>query len=241
MEPQIPKSELARALVFVTRGNNKTVRYILTNEDYLTLLRAVEFEGEPRDGVAWTLLQRFAFLYPQFRSFTDFIRAYAQPINPLWFPNGVKHVDWVRTLVSKGKTAEAEDEKRRAAKRVQYAATPLEKISSTTKDVVDTVFNLGVSPVPGAVHYRAPTIAAKTVDEAKAARDAFAAKHYLSRPVEYGNVLKHNWFWTSTTSASFRIQTLLAEISDIGRALFIVACYGSLTHFIYQTWKNYHG
>lgn len=233
--------DLARVLVFVTRGNNKTIRYVLTQEDYLTLLQAVEFEGEPRDGVAWTLLQRFAFLYPTFRHLADFIRAYAQPINPVWFSTGKKHLEWMASLNRAGKVDEAASEAKRAKQRVLYANTPVEKISSTTKDVVDTVFNLGITPVPGAVHYRAPTIAAKTVDEAKQARENFAQAHYLSKAVDYGNILKSNWFWTVTTSGGFRVQTVLAEIGAIGQVLLFTLYFGSFGALLYTSWKNYHG
>lgn len=240
METQQSK-DMARALVFVTKGNNKTVRYILTKEDYLTLLQAVEYEGEPRDGVAWTLLQRFAFLYPNFRSLASFIRAYAQPINPLWFPNGRKHLEWMRSLARNNKPGEAVAESKRAQQRELNALTPVEKISSTTKDVVDTVFSIGVSPVPGAVHYRAPTLVTKTVEEAKKARDEFGQSHYLAKPIDYGNIVKSNWFWTTSNSASFRLQTVLAEISTVGQVIFLLLCAGSLGSLLYTSWKNYNG
>lgn len=233
--------ELARALVFVTRGNNKTVRYILTIEDYLDLLRAVEYEGEPRDGVAWTLLQRFAFLYPTYKSLSTFIRAYVQPINPKWFPTGVKHKAWVKKLETAGKLAEAQDEIKRAARRVHYAKTPIEKISPTSKDVVETVFAIGKSPVLGAVHYRAPTIVAKSVEEATQARDKFGKENYLAKPVDYGNILKHNWFWSSSGSSGFRIQSVLAPHSAISKLVMMLIMVGGLGNLLFYTWKNYHG
>jgi len=43
-----------------------------------------------REGLAvmWTMINRFAMLYPRFRSFTAMIRGYSQPINPDWMNGG---------------------------------------------------------------------------------------------------------------------------------------------------------
>lgn len=238
MAEQNQAKRLAPTLIFKTRGNNKTIRYVLSNEDYLTLLRAVEFEGEPRDGVAWTLLQRFAYVYPIYHSLSNFVEAYAQPINPQWFPNGKKHLEWVKKLSSTGKTAEALDEQRRAKLRIYYAATPINNISQKTKDVLETVFAISNSPVPGSVHYRAPTISTKDTDEAKKARTEFASKHQLPRIIDYGNILNNNWFFGESKSASFSIRALLTEVSNIGNIALILLFTSGISGLIYQLWKN---
>lgn len=40
--------------------------------------------------VMWTMINRFAFLWPRFKSFTTMIRGYSQPINPAWMNGGSK-------------------------------------------------------------------------------------------------------------------------------------------------------
>lgn len=227
---------LQRTLRFVTQGNNKRIDYVLTLEDYVVLSRAVEYEGEPRDGVAWTLLQRFAFLYPTYKSLATFIRAYAQPINPDWFPTGSKHKDWIDKLVAAGKYNEADDERKRAAKRANFANTPLSKISKPTRDIIDYLFLSGQSPIPGSIHYRAPTVETASVPEAEKAREAFARKYQLPRIIDYGNPTKHNWFFGSSKSASFRMVAMLNQ-STLVHAAVALAYTSGLAHMLYQLTK----
>ena len=63
-------------------------------DDALWLARAVEREGAPRDLVAQTLVNRWAWLADQapgmYPRLQDLVRAYAQPVNPAWFPGGSK-------------------------------------------------------------------------------------------------------------------------------------------------------
>jgi hypothetical protein len=65
--------------------------YRVMPSDRLWFLRAVQAESNKADDrrkVAQTLLNRFAFLKSQgvsaYPTLTAFVRAYAQPINPLW-------------------------------------------------------------------------------------------------------------------------------------------------------------
>lgn len=227
-------SAYVRTIAFSTLGNNQKKEYVLSNEDYLTLLRAVEFEGEPRDAVAWTLLQRFAFIYPQYDTLTKFIQAYAQPINPRWFPTGDLHKARVHKLTEAKRVQEVEDELKRASRRVHYGTTPIEKISRATRDVVDPIFLGGASPVPGAVHYRAPTVDTKSAEEARIARDEFAKKYQLQRVIEYGDPTKQNWFFGQARSIDFTIRTLLASASSVGNAIFFLACTGATVNLMYR-------
>lgn len=201
------EKSLTRTITFKTQGNHKTVVYKLCDEDHLVLSRAVEFEGEQRDGVAWTLLQRFAYIYPQYESLATFIRTYAQPINPSWFPNGVKHLNWLNILIREGKLSEAADEDKQAMRRLTYSKTSLTEISKPTRDTIDFVFSSS-SPIPGSVHYRAPTISTDLVDIASLARQEFARKHYLAKPIDYGNITKDNWFFAASSSINFNIQAI---------------------------------
>lgn len=227
-------SAYVRTIAFSTLGNNQKKDYALNNEDYLALLRAVEFEGEPREAVAWTLLQRFAYIYPQYKSLAKFIQAYAQPINPRWFVSGDLHKARYAKLIKANLIDEASDELQRAKRREVYASTPIEKISRATRDVVDPIFLGGPSPVPGAVHYRAPTVNTKSVEEAKQARNQFAEKYQLQRVIEYGDPTRQNWFFGQARSIDFRIRTLLASVGTVGSALFFIAVTGATANLIYR-------
>ena len=198
---------LTRTITFKTQGNHKSVVYKLCDEDHLVLSRAVEFEGEQRDGIAWTLLQRFAYIYPQYESLATLIRTYSQPINPSWFPNGVKHLNWLNLLIREGKLNEAAIEDKQAMKRLTYSKTSLTEISKPTRDTIDFVFS-SISPIPGSVHYRAPTVSTDSIDIAHTARNDFARKHYLAKPIDYGSITKDNWFFAASSSINFNIKAI---------------------------------
>ena len=80
--PPTPRPTFQRVIKFTDRRTKAQVEYELSSEDYVTLARALEYEGPPEYAVAWTLIQRFAFLYPMYPTLDRFIKAYAQPINP---------------------------------------------------------------------------------------------------------------------------------------------------------------
>ncbi len=75
---------MTHALAF--RGGS----YTPTQADKLWLSRAVEAEGPVRLQVARALVNLFALLRSKgdMRSLADVVRAYAQPVNPRWFPTG---------------------------------------------------------------------------------------------------------------------------------------------------------
>lgn len=65
--------------------------YLPTDEDRLWLLRAVQVEGPPQLMVARALVNGFCWARARRRyggTLTTWIRAYAQPVNPRWFPEG---------------------------------------------------------------------------------------------------------------------------------------------------------
>lgn len=82
-------------IVYIHTGNS--LPYEVTELDRLWLLRAVEAEGEPREYVARALINLFAWARENGKaigeSLTKTVRAYAQPVNPDWFPGGAK-VPW---------------------------------------------------------------------------------------------------------------------------------------------------
>lgn len=128
----------------------------LTPDDVLTLARAVEVEGYPGSGVAWTLLQRAAWLRTQGQNVSvgQLVRSYAQPINPAWFVGGEKHAAEVQRLENLGDTAGVAAERARALTRPDKARRPWGELSTETHGVIrDILFNRSKSPVIGAVHY----------------------------------------------------------------------------------------
>jgi len=84
----LQSAQPSRTLIVTPAG--KKLRW--DDEDRLWLLRAVEAEGPPRDLVAQTLVNRWAWLSDttpgRFFYLRELVRAYAQPVNPAWFPDG---------------------------------------------------------------------------------------------------------------------------------------------------------
>lgn len=90
--------------------------YAVRASDLLWLLRAVEVEGPDREEVAAVLLNGFTWARATkaYRgTLTDWIRAYAQPVNPRWYPDG----DLFRAALEKAPAAQHEALTRRAKMR----------------------------------------------------------------------------------------------------------------------------
>lgn len=130
--------------------------------DVLTLARAVDAEGYPKLAVAWTLLQRAAWVNSQQgpKTLSQVVTSYAQPLNPAWFPEGEKHQAEVARLKRLGDEAGAQKEVKRAWSRKLKATKTWEALSPETREVVSSVLaGHAPSPVPEATHYwasRAP-------------------------------------------------------------------------------------
>jgi hypothetical protein len=204
--------------MLVISKSGRQSRYAVTGEDYLTLLRAVDREGPPKLGVAWTLLQRFGMLYPLYSNLGTFIQAYAQPINPLWFPLGPRHIAEVKRLGTD--LAAIAKENQQAVLREKWAAVPYEAISADTKGVVASIFAGSPSPIPTSSHYAAP-IVRTSVDAAVASRAAFAAKRNYEA-LELGDPTRSNWFYAEAVMsgvevlATYGAATLAAAWLAIG-------------------------
>jgi hypothetical protein len=195
----------SKRILWTTRGNNKPVKYTLTDIDYLTFVRAIEREGSPKFYVAWTLIQRFAWAYPAHREFAVFVQQYAQSINPRWFITGDLHVQWVEKLRRAGNHSEADSEIARANKRLEYATTPIECLTPSTIEAVRDAFKQP-SPILGSVHYRVPNVRTNNPSVAKEARAIFADRNQL-RAIDIGDATKDNWFFTVVNSVAFQVIT----------------------------------
>ena len=186
-----------------TNANGSHV-YQVTPEDRLTLIRAVWREGRPQDAVTFTLLQRFTYIYPTYRSLTDFIKAYAQPINPRWFPTGDKHLSAIAALKSKKKTSEVKAQiaqlETRARVRPVYAATPESEIPKGIIDLVDSILVGNIkSPVPSAIYFiGSRAISSDDQQTAKRKAESYASKGNFGDvvPTSAGYGPGVNWFFT---------------------------------------------
>jgi hypothetical protein len=137
----------------------------ITVDDIITLARAIQFEGPPSSSVAWTLIQRAAWLWTNGTQIGlgPLVEQYAQPINPAWFPTGAKHLAEVDRLTKAGDSAGAAAEQKKAQTRVAKANTRWSQLSQATQDLVGRILaGESTSPLTGSVHYwmtRGPTFA----------------------------------------------------------------------------------
>ena len=187
---------------------NQVHEYAATNDDALWLARAVAHEGSPHDAVAWALVQRFALLYPTYPTVAELVKAYAQPINPRWFPDGDLHAKRLKQLASDPK--KQADEIARARRREQYAQTPWDSIPAAARTAaLEALEAHGDSPVPGAVHYRASTAPeGSTKKQAYARAQQYAANRpdlaaVVRIPQGYGRGV--NWFFMAPSSQTLRL------------------------------------
>lgn len=130
--------------------------YRVTPSDRLWLLRAVQAESNKADDrhrVAQTLLNRFVFLknrgstaYP---TFTKFVRAYAQPINPKWESQSTS-----KCRANPRRCTDAMIAKRRAAR-------TRGSFDDSTVAAVNEALSRGMTAVDRtSVHYAAPGVSA---------------------------------------------------------------------------------
>lgn len=141
-------------------------------DDRLWLLRAVEAEGPPQDLVAQTLVNRWAFLWDttpaKYTRLYEYVRAYAQPVNPAWFPDGRLHLQALAKLADAEKPAAiARAEKRRDVHSTRTQFSP------ATTVAVDQALRGPVTIPAGALHYAA----ASTPSQMPVLVPAESAKH----------------------------------------------------------------
>lgn len=120
-------------------------------QDQLWLLRAVEAEGAPREMVAQALVNRWAYLvdhgYAQhFPTLASLVRAYAQPVNPRWYPGGDLHTG----ALERGQDTEARARTRRDVHSTRSA------FAASTRAAVRRAMLGQLTLPPGVVHYSVP-------------------------------------------------------------------------------------
>ena len=187
------------------QARGKQHEYEETDEDRSTLARAVAREGKPPQAVAFALVQRFAMLRSDWPTLANLVRAYAQPINPRWFPHGDLHLRKIRRL--EGDAQAIADERRRAENRQRYAVQPWDELPDWARRATLQAIDGDGNPAPGAVHFAA-SFAPRGADEqaAKRAAHRYAAQRNMTVvPVRGGFRRGVNWFFTVPGAAGLRI------------------------------------
>jgi len=141
---------------FVWEWKGQRFSLPFSKDDILTLARAVNEEGYPKEGVAWALIQRAAWLHSHGVSISlgRLVQQYAQPINPAWFPTGSKHLAEMDRLARLGDSAGQAAETARAYARIAKANKPWDELAPDTRALIDKLLNgKSFSPVKGAIHY----------------------------------------------------------------------------------------
>lgn len=135
--------------------------YRLTDEDVFWAAKMAAFEGDPAE-VLWTMTQRFAQATHPWNSFTEFIQAFSQPINPKWQRTGV-----FCQPGGKGYRTRACEENR-LARRDRVAAMDWSELEALKPTAVAYTLTWAKgrlpNPVPGAINFAAPSVAQRYLD-----------------------------------------------------------------------------
>ena len=174
-------------------------RYQLTPEDVLWTARAVVYEGgEPAD-VLWTLAQRFVMQRRTYPTYTAFVRAFSQPVNPAWARDG----EFCRPGGPYRKTAYCEESKL-ARRDEAIHATWTDLAAKDAGAVEDTLLWANAAlpnPLPRATNFAAP-------DEAAS---------YLAR-VPGAKLLakRHNWYIAESWSRGWHPDYVMMRSAASG-------------------------
>jgi hypothetical protein len=191
-------------------AKGKEFSYLITPKDRHTLLLSCAYEGKPQIAVCWTLIQRFAFLYPRYKTLDSFLAAYVQPINPAWMINGLKHLAYIERLKQQYKGKELENQiiqaTKRAQKRKEFAESTI--TNKTYILIVDDILNGKIpSPNTSTQHYCASF--AKSTDSYDVAFKK-ATEFGLKRNMIFVDIKESilpgtNWFFATKSSSNFKV------------------------------------
>lgn len=154
-----------------------------TAADALWLSRAVEREGEPRDWVAQALVNRWALLKDQggagYPTLASFVRAYAQPVNPRWFPEGDLHLAQLDAHASRGPAHRADMIARAERRRDEHSTRRI--FHPLTQAAVARALQGPITLPPGVTEYAADTASARqrhgAPSHARPGKNAFWSPH----------------------------------------------------------------
>ena len=175
-----------------------------TDGDALWLRRAVEREGEPKALVAQALVNRWAMLQDRpagasYPTLTSFVRAYAQPVNPRWFPAGDLHQAQLEAHAPRGAAHRADMIARAEARRDDYSARKI--FRDETNQAARPALEGPVTLPAGVTDYAADSSSARATHGAP----------YRSQPGE-------NAFWIHSPGVLYSIAPNHPTLST-GRAL----------------------
>lgn len=179
-------------------------KYAVTSNDKLWLLRAVAAEGAPENYVAQTLVNGFiwardAVRYPG--TLADWVRIYAQPVNPAWFVSGAKH----RERMSQLTDDKARARELSAAHAREYAHSVRNVFSAKVHDAVEQALRL-------------PPAFPDATDYAAAWHDASKRGYQARTPAVAGT----NRLWARGPAVGFQGYTVLAAGPAVGLVLLLV-------------------
>lgn len=164
--------------------------YQLTSEDVLWTARSTQFEGGTNPAATlWTHGQKFA-AYSTRPTFTDFIRAYSQPINPRWDePTDEMCIE------SPSRCSAAAIERRRRARMITW-----EEINPRIRDLTLRWATARLpNPVPRAVEFANPEV----------------SMSFLRRNAGSEVVLKSgNWYIATRSSKEWPIDYVKMRLGD---------------------------
>jgi hypothetical protein len=219
--------------LLIERGGDH-YEYTISNKDKLDLTRAVAKEGKQPEAVTWALLQRFAWLYPTFSTLSDLVKAYAQPINPRWFPNGDKHIGYLAYLKKINANTDAIRRNEQLAKnRVLNSTATYDDISPKYIRLVDDVLGGKIkNSIPGGVHYIASQVSPNTSEAtAKATQQSFiAGRPDLKSALIIDSLTSgNNWFFDVEGSKNMNLTLMRIDNQNENTAAAIYLLFGVAT------------
>lgn len=206
--------------------------YALTDQDVLWATRMVAFEGgsDPA-AVLWTMTQRFALGH--WSTFTALIRAYSQPINPLWARGGACCCGFGtcpagRDYCGTDRCSEARLQRRALASSITWSELERRypRAVAVTKSWAQAQLK---NPVPGAVEFADPTVSAAAIR-----RDSS-----MSIVKKAGN-----WFLATAQSLRWPKDYVTIRLGDrvagAGSVAGTIAMAVGATVLGFALWRRYH-
>lgn len=194
--------------------------YVLTPEDLLWAARMIYGEGGNSVAVLWTMAANAA--QHRSASFTNTIRAYSQPINPIWYSDGSK--------CGPGGSAVTSDacSPSRLAKRSMIAALQPAGMPAAWNLVQRWAAGQIPNPVPRATEFADPTVSASCL----AGSHGDCAQLILA---------DGNWYMSSHASASWPanfVRVSGAGDAPSGGSVLPVLAGGLAVYLAWRAWRG---
>ena len=189
--------------------------YTLTPTDKLWAGRMAQYEGGEAADVLWTMTQAYAkdAIHNAYPTFTRFIQAYSQPINPIWRRDGSK--------CRPGGAYHDRDECSavRLERRDRAATIPWAELDANIREITDRWYAGTLpNPVPRAVEFAAPYVS-----------EGFLARNPGSEVVRRLD----NWYIATASSLRWPANWVTMDGSVAG-----IALVGGLVYVGYRYWRG---